>query len=316
MNIAEKLIEALHAKDANRSRSKQTQIGPSELGGCKRRVWYRLHDQEVVNPNQSKLAAIMGTAIHKEIEHAMEALGEPTKFLIETEVEFDGMKAHVDLYLPEEKEVVDWKTVKIKNLGFFPSRQQRWQVHTYGYLLRHGNNMDVERVTLVAIPRDGGEDDIVTHTEPYNEGIAIEALDWLEEIKNATEIPAPEKDAQFCKSYCPFYDASGIKGCTGRTARDEIYQLIPDPGVDNVAKEYLELDKQVRVLSTKRDALKTSMEEWSGQTASGIKIKWQPQAGRSSVDSAEVEKLLGFIPKKQGKDTFRLIIQGEENVSE
>lgn len=311
MNIAEQLIQALHAKDASRSRSKQTEVGPSELGGCKRRVWYRLNGHDAVNRNQSKLAAIMGTAIHKEIEHALEALNKPDTYLIENEVVFDGMKAHVDLYLPENKEVVDWKTVKIKNLGFFPSRQQRWQVHTYGYLLRNGNNVEVEKVTLVAIPRDGSEEDIVVHSEPYNEAIAIEALEWLDEVKAATEIPAPEKDAQFCKSYCQFYDASGIKGCTGRTARDEKLEPIPDPGVDKVAQEYLQLDQEVKKLTARRDALKTGMEEWSGETSSGIKIRWTPQAGRTTIDATEVEKLLGYIPKKQGKDTYRLTIEGE-----
>ncbi len=38
------LIDVLRAKDAGRARSKQTQVGPSELGGCRRKVWYRLND--------------------------------------------------------------------------------------------------------------------------------------------------------------------------------------------------------------------------------------------------------------------------------
>jgi len=31
------LIDILHAKDASRDRSTQTQVGPSELGGCRRK---------------------------------------------------------------------------------------------------------------------------------------------------------------------------------------------------------------------------------------------------------------------------------------
>ncbi len=58
-----------------------------------------------------------------------------TAALIEQTVEHNGMEAHVDLYIPGSGDVVDWKTVKVKNLAYFPSQQQRWQVHTYGYLI-------------------------------------------------------------------------------------------------------------------------------------------------------------------------------------
>jgi hypothetical protein len=132
----ELLLEVLRAKDASRARSKQTQIGPSELGGCRRKVWYRLNDQPETNDNEMKLAAIMGTAIHAAIEDAI-GVADPKgeKYWVETEVEYNGMKAHIDLYVPETGDVIDWKTVKVKNLSYFPSQQQRWQVQVYGYLL-------------------------------------------------------------------------------------------------------------------------------------------------------------------------------------
>ncbi len=50
----ELLLTVLHAKDAGRDRSKQTQVGPSEIGGCRRKVWYRLQGQPETNDNQSK----------------------------------------------------------------------------------------------------------------------------------------------------------------------------------------------------------------------------------------------------------------------
>jgi hypothetical protein len=39
------LVNILHDKENSRARSNQVQIGPSELGGCRRKVYYRLHDQ-------------------------------------------------------------------------------------------------------------------------------------------------------------------------------------------------------------------------------------------------------------------------------
>ncbi len=90
----ELLLSVLHAKDASRDRSTQTQVGPSEIGGCRRKVWYRLNSQPHTNDNQSKLAAIMGTAIHAAIEDAIQHLDPEGKdYLVESEVAHGDMKA-------------------------------------------------------------------------------------------------------------------------------------------------------------------------------------------------------------------------------
>jgi CRISPR/Cas system-associated exonuclease Cas4 (RecB family) len=204
----ELLLTALRATDAKRSRSTQVQIGPSEVGGCRRKVWYRLNDQPETNDNELKLAAIMGTAIHAEIERA---LADNPDVLIETAVEYNGMKAHIDCFVPGTGDVIDWKTSKVRNLSYFPSTQQRWQVQLYGYLLAK-NGYAVNRVSLVAIARDGDERDVKVHTENYDESIALEALGWLAAVKEAKEAPAPEKDASYCQFYCKYYDSSGADG--------------------------------------------------------------------------------------------------------
>jgi CRISPR/Cas system-associated exonuclease Cas4 (RecB family) len=191
----ELLLHVLHAQDAGRDRSTQTEVGPSEIGGCRRKVWYRLNAQPHTNENQSKLAAIMGTAIHAAIEEAIGAIDPEGKdYLVETAVAYGDMKAHIDLFVPSTGAVIDWKTSKVKNLSYFPSNQQRWQVQVYGYLLSK-NGHKVNTVNLVAIARDGDERDIKVHSEPYDEVIAQAALTWLANVKASTELPAPEKDA-------------------------------------------------------------------------------------------------------------------------
>ena len=312
MNPKDLLLTVLHEKDANKSRSKQTQVGPSEIGGCRRKVWYRLNDQPETNFQLKKLAAIMGTAIHSEIEKSIEAIdpnGE--KYWVETEVEYDGIKAHIDLFIPETGSVVDWKTVKVKNLSYFPSAQQRWQVQVYGYLLEKSGKAKVKDVNLVAIARDGDESDVRIHTEPYDEVMALEALQWLNNVKALTEAPAPEKDANFCKSYCQYYDASGEMGCVGlikeRIVLSEV--VIEDAQVDTHALKYLQLDERIKELEKEKDSLKSSFEGTTGVTASGIQISWTSVKGRETVDSEQVEKLLGFIPKLIGKESIRLNIK-------
>jgi hypothetical protein len=221
------------------------------------------------------------------------------------------MKAHIDLYIPETGDVIDWKTVKVKNLSYFPSQQQRWQVQVYGYLLDKSGKGKPRTVNLVAIARDGDERDVKVHSEPYDPAIAEEALNWLAAIKESTDAPEPERDQSFCKSYCKYYDESGEMGCVGlkkeRIAIDE--QVIADADVDKNALLYLQLDNKIKELEKEKDSLRTSFEGLLGTTASGIQVSWTTVSGRSTVDTNEVEKLLGFIPKKEAPDSLRLLIK-------
>ena len=307
----ELLLHVLHSKDASRDRSQQTEVGPSEIGGCKRKVWYRLNAQPHTNDNQSKLAAIMGTAIHAAIEDAIGAIDpEGKEYLVETEVAYGDMKAHVDLFVPSTGAVIDWKTSKIKNLSYFPSKQQRWQVQVYGYLLSK-NGYDVKTVNLVAIARDGAEKDVKVHSEPYDEAIALEAFAWLASVKASTTLPEPEKEASFCKDYCQYYDATEQMGCGGlkkeRIVLSEV--VIEDEEVDKHALHYLQLDSKIKELEKERESLKASLEGATGTTRSGIEISWTTVKGRETVDSKEVEKLLGFVPKVVGNESTRLNIK-------
>ena len=308
----ELLLQVLRDKDAGRARSKQTQVGPSELGGCRRKVWYRLNDQPETNDNELKLSAIMGTAIHAEIEKAI-STADPKgeKYWVETSVEYNGMKAHIDLYIPETGDVIDWKTVKVKNLSYFPSLQQRWQVQVYGYLLDKSGKGSPRTVNLVAIARDGDERDVKVHSEPYDPKLAEDALNWLSAIKESADAPGPERDQSYCKFYCKYFDESGEMGCTGlkkeRIKEDEVF--IDNPEVDTSALKYLQLDTKIKELTNERESLKAALEGFTGSTNSGVSITWSTVSGRESVDTEEVEKLLGFVPKKQGQESTRLSVK-------
>ena len=219
MEITKMLVGALAGHDAQRDRSQQVDIGPSSIGDCKRRVFMALTNAPKVNPTDS-LAAIMGTFIHAGIAEAIkreDPFGD--NFMIEQEFAIEGLRGHIDLYIKDRKQVVDWKTTKAKSLRYFPSEQQRMQVQMYGYLLNQ-NGYEVEKVSLVAIARDGGFNDVREHTEDYDPEMAQAGLKWIEEIKQAAEkneVPAPEKDVYFCRSFCSYYDATGVNGCPSKS---------------------------------------------------------------------------------------------------
>ena len=217
MDLSNLLSKSLLAFDNSRDRSLQVEIGPSQIGGCRRQVYHQLIGTPETNLNTESLAAILGTFIHSGVAEAIkreDPFGD--NFLIEQEFVAGDLKGHCDLYIKDMKTVVDWKTTKLKSLRYFPSAQQRMQVQIYGYLLT-ANGHEVENVALVAIPRDGEMAQIKTHVEAYNPEMAQQGLKWLEEVKqlaiSSESAPAPEKDAVFCVNYCSYYDASGEIGC-------------------------------------------------------------------------------------------------------
>ena len=211
MNIDDVLAIITGVKTA---RDSQVGVGPSEIGGCRRRVWHRVQRTPASNTTL-RLAAWMGTAIHREIERAFD-VSDPfsERYLREIEVSADGLTGHADLYDIEAKTVTDWKTTTKKNLRYFPSQQQRTQLHLYGYLLIK-NGYPVETVQLVAIVRDGNETDIRQHSEPYDENLALSGIAWLADVVASEDAPEPEKRVSFCRDYCEFWNIKSDDGCPG-----------------------------------------------------------------------------------------------------
>ena len=217
MDFSNLLAKSLTAYDNSRDRSTQIEIGPSQIGGCRRQVYHQIKGTPETNPNTEALAAILGTFIHSGIAESMQRLDPFNEnFLIEQEFVAGDLKGHVDLYIKDQKTIVDWKTTKLKSLRYFPSTQQRLQVQLYGYLLS-ANGYEVENVALVAVPRDGVMAQIKTHVELYSPEIAKQGLAWLADVKelaiSSESPPAPEKDPIFCVNYCSYYDATGEIGC-------------------------------------------------------------------------------------------------------
>ena len=296
--------------DNDRDRSKQTEIGVSQLGGCKRQVWLQLQGTEATNET-SRLAAWMGTAIHDAIERAFKrsiknGTTHPDTLLEKRFESANGLPpATIDFYDPVTKTITDWKTIKVSGIPYFGKLQQRYQVHTYAYIFtQHG--YEVNFVQLFGIARDGTEKDLIDNwIEPYDESIALEALAWLAEVKSLTEAPAPERDAvTFCKDYCQFYGA-----CSGITKGNPSGEPIVDDNATRAAKVYLEITAKEKELAKEKEAARAALEGFNGITFDGIEVKWSEVAGRSTPDTEAIEKALGYLPTKTGASSIRLTIK-------
>lgn len=240
--LGDELLSIITDAITSHPRSLQVAIGPSEVGTpCARKLGYKLlaYPERPQPPNWK---ATVGTAIHAWLESIFDQanLAFDTKhgnhgierWLIEQRVTVgklaDGtpISGHVDLFDRVTGTVVDWKSVgptqlrKYRSKG--PGDQYRTQAHLYGRGYA-GAGHTVNNVMIVFLARNGDLDDTVIWTEPYDERIALDALQRLSGIKLATTLtgPAALESLPTADNYCtgcPFYRARSTdvtKACPG-----------------------------------------------------------------------------------------------------
>lgn len=204
--------------EANRPRSLQRAIGPSEVGtACSRRLAYRLLGVDPVNTTSDPWAAIVGTSVHAWLDQAFRNDNEQhdqQRWACDIPVELPGyMRGSVDLYDRKTGTVIDHKVLGTTSLRGFkangPSQQYRTQVHIYACGLRLGG-ASVQHVAIAAWSRTGQLKDALWWTEPYDETVVETALQRLDALRTTTDtlgtaaLPLiPTADAH-C-TYCPFY---------------------------------------------------------------------------------------------------------------
>jgi len=99
-------------------------------------------------------------------------------------------------------------------------------------------------------------------------------------------------------------------GCVGikkERTKTEL-PVIEDAEAGNTALHYLQLDEQIKELETKKSVLRENLFGKTGITNTGIEIKWTTTQS-NTVDKEAVEKALGYLPMKQGKESTRLSIK-------
>lgn len=226
MHLAGELLWAIEAKIAAHPRSLQERIGPSEIGiPCARRIGYRLLGVEAVNDSRTPWKPTIGTAVHTWLEDVLtrvnRALGENEvgpRFLLEHHVnvgEINGeqIDGPSDVYDRVTGTVVDFKVVggeqlrKYKQNG--PGDQYRVQTHLYGRGWRR-RGMPVDTVAILFLPRDRELREAHFWHEPYDENLAVKALERADGIAKLTTAAGraalpllPTADA-WCV-YCPHF---------------------------------------------------------------------------------------------------------------
>lgn len=238
--------DVLTALDADRPRSRQTALGPSELGTpCQRQLAMKLAGLPRQLPDaRPPWAPMQGTAMHVLMEDALRfhngQLGRP-RWVIEERVRMDDeISGAGDAFDVDHGCVVDWKyvgttTLKKVKRKTIPNDQlvrpdYRVQAHLYGYGHARAGR-DVQWVRLVFLARSHDYDQSAEWTERYQPDIAIRALDryyatqdLIGQLDLANQpalwaaVPAAPSD-DTC-AWCPFRRTGGpadATGCPGNT---------------------------------------------------------------------------------------------------
>ncbi len=187
LELKQALLEMILHAAREDPRSKQTQIGPSEMGDpCDRKMAYRLAGVPETNVGFDPWPSTVGTAIHAWLREAVE-LWSATKgtenWVTEQEIQFPefGGIGHGDLYR-DNGTVIDWKTAskdvmkKVAKDG--PPQKYITQIQLYGFgYVKTGR--PVNRVALAFVPRAGWVKDMYVWSMPYDESVATKAMERL-----------------------------------------------------------------------------------------------------------------------------------------
>jgi hypothetical protein len=251
--------------EAQRPRSLQKALGPSELGTpCQQQIARKLAGAPRRPITEPTWAPFQGTAVHASMEDVVAfwngQLGRE-RWLAEDRLVVDPGPGHYpaiegngDAFDQDHAMVVDWKHVgtsalkklrTAKRMGK-PAKEQisaeyRAQAHLYG--LGHQNKgRDVKHVRVVMLARSWQYDDSDEWTEAYNPDIAHWYLGryWrvVDQLAAAGLDAVPAAPSNDACHWCPFHrpgQVSDIDGCRGheteadRPVTDWLATL-PSPG--------------------------------------------------------------------------------------
>jgi len=180
--LKQKLIRMIMWAENESPRSKQAEIGPSEVGGgCDRHIAYRLAGVAPINIGFDPWPAVVGTAVHAWLETAVRDwcnVHHDDGWRTETTLDIGGIaKGHSDLY--HDGTVIDWKTAgpdvmkKVRADG--PPDAYVIQAQVYGLGFEQAG-MSVERVALAFLPRAGWLRDMYVWSAPYSRELAEAAM--------------------------------------------------------------------------------------------------------------------------------------------
>ena len=233
--VVSELFAMVEKAIVGQPRNSQRRIGPSEMGTpCDRRIGYRLAGVDTVNERGVAWKPYVGTSVHEAFativaRHEMQrfCVVDPdavtTRYRVEERLsvgEVNGVEitGSCDLFDEHTGAVWDWKfttrnMIREKYRPHGPGEQYRAQAHLYGRGWQRAGK-DVRSVGVIFLTRDGEFTDRYVWHEPYDEQVAVDALERASAIALALEALGPEftlptlPTADAWCNYCPWFKAN------------------------------------------------------------------------------------------------------------
>lgn len=217
--LARQLTSAVRQHEANRPRSLQRRIGPSEVGSpCTRSLGYKLAGVEPVNVGGGDpWPTFVGTAVHAALEDVMNgrpaAEGWVTERRVTVDPELDLHGSTDLLRLTGGITVVDHKCVSAGTLKSARTNGPASYYVVQANLYAHGwiaAGVPVEWVAIAYWPKSGWLKDLHVWLQRYDQDVVDRALERYAvlrkviETAGASAIPALPAAAHFCDG-CAFY---------------------------------------------------------------------------------------------------------------
>jgi hypothetical protein len=217
--LANRIIFIVREASKSNPRSKQTSLGPSEIGEpCVRRMAYRLMAWDKVNDNSDPWPSISGTAIHASLADIF-TKDKSSQWLVEHRVTArKGCSGTLDLFDIDNGLVIDHKCVGATSMkarkAEGPTEQQIVQLNIYGLGLEN-DGYEVNKIALAFYPLGGMLDGLHVWMGDYDRSIAEKALARVDNVINLLVAVDPEvtpanwsmipaTTSRAC-TYCPWF---------------------------------------------------------------------------------------------------------------
>lgn len=229
------LTDILNSYSQSKARNRQTRIGPSAVGYCRRNAYY-IATEAVRTPAREGIhtwPADVGTAIHSYIDEAVAwaresfrdhrgfgdwdgnvILGSEYGPITATLPDGDTISGTFDLLLPQFNLVLDVKTVNgmtwTQNKGV--SQNHNWQRHLYALGAQQAGLLDDRPMYVGNLYFDRSGKDSIPYAQisEYDPTVIPEIQAWVEDVKYAVihgeQHAAQDLPAARCRNVCDFYD--------------------------------------------------------------------------------------------------------------
>jgi hypothetical protein len=277
-------IATVRAYDAARPRSRQAEIGWSEVGGCRARLGYRLGG-EWPSDAPDTWAAQRGTAIHEYLQRILAGDG------VRAEVAtcYRDIPGRADLV--DAGGVTDIKTTRLASARTWATRPaslwpKRVQAHGYAAgLIDAGELPAGAAVRILVVPVDGTFSDWWCYEEPFDRALADEGADRLAYVRTVLAgggLPPRDEPWAWCTAYCEFFSL-----CRAGQSPPE-GEPITDVQLAEAVIGYGEASEQIKALDADRAHYADLIRGLDG-TAGGWQVSMtKPGEARRVLDEDQV----------------------------